>query len=447
MGQASPNTYRFESFWNKGLPEHWELLPLGALARPFDLRSRDATEKDLLSVSQDDGVVPRSQVSDKPGRAEDLSAYKICEAGDIVLNRMSAYKGALGVAEQRGVVSPDYLVMRPTEKADARFLSHVLKTPAGVSQMIVRLRGIGSQDLGNVRTPRVNQSDLRSISIPTPPIFEQKLIVDYLDHETARLDTLIKTQENLVSALQERRQASIEQTVFRGLDESALKSPRGAEWLPDVPSHWNLLQLGFVADTLPGYAFPSESFSYRPSDVPLLRGINIKPGRIDWSDTVYWDEDSNPVSKEFALREGDLVLGLDRPFVSGGVRVATVNENDVPSLLLQRTLRLRTRPEGVQAYLRYMLMTKAFLAYLEPQFTGVSVPHMSEWQVRKFVMPFPPIEEQREIVDRLDDEVRAIERTMSKARRFIELAKERRVALITAVVTGQIDVGKQANRG
>jgi type I restriction enzyme S subunit len=163
-------------------------------------------------------------------------------------------------------------------------------------------------------------------------------------------------------------------------------------------------------------------------------------GRINWTDTVYWDAEAAPVPSEFDLETGDLVFGMDRPFVVGGVRVAAISGEDLPALLLQRVMRIRPNDERGRGYMRYVMSTDAFFNYLEPLFTGVSVPHVSEWQVRKFKMPLPPIDEQRSIAAYLDEQVAKIDSLIEESERFVELSRERRAALITAAVTGQLDV-------
>jgi type I restriction enzyme S subunit len=289
--------------------------------------------------------------------------------------------------------------------------------------------------------PLLNASLIKSAPFAAPAdLDEQRRIADYLEAETSRLDTLIRRQEALVALLRERRSAVVERAVLRGLDPHAPRTSTGIAWLPDLPSHWEVLQLGFVTDTLAGFAFPSEGFTEDRSATRLLRGVNVKPGRIDWSETVRWDEETDPVSDAFRLDAGDIVLGMDRPFVAAGVRVAAVEEEDLPAYLLQRVMRIRGCERVSQDYLRYLLSSSGFLAYLQPLFTGVSVPHMSEWQARKFRMPLPPLPEQEAIVRHLDGQTAAVDRLIAKADRFIEVAKERRVALITAVVTGRIDV-------
>lgn len=283
---------------------------------------------------------------------------------------------------------------------------------------------------------------MKSITLAIPPLDEQRAIADFLDRETARIDTLIAKQEQLIASLSERRSSVVEDVVFGGLSD-APKAENPEQWLPPTPTPWPIVQLGFITDTIAGWAFPSDGFSKAQDSTRLLRGINIKPGRTDWRDVVYWDETSTPVPHDFHLKVGDLVLGMDRPFVSDGVRITSIIPSDLPALLLQRVMRLRPLRNADPSYVRYVVMTTAFLAYLEPLFTGVSVPHVSEWQVRKFKLPLPPLHEQRAIVAHLDEQTAKIDALIEKAERFIELSKERRSALITAAVTGQLDVRGQ----
>lgn len=290
--------------------------------------------------------------------------------------------------------------------------------------------------------PLLNSSLIKSAPFAAPPeLAEQRQIAEYLTRETGQIDLLVERQTRLVELLEERRSAVVERAVLYGLDPSAERIPTSLPWLPAIPSHWQALQLGFVTDTLAGYAFPSDRFTHDKSATRLLRGVNVKPGRLDWSDAVYWDDEAAPVSAAFKLQEGDVVLGMDRPFVAAGVRAAAIGAADLPAYLLQRVMRIRGGEFVLQDYLRYVLSTSAFLAYLQPLFTGVSVPHMSEWQVRKFRMPLPPLPEQRTIVSYLDEQTAAFDRLITKAGRFIDVAQERRSALIAAVVTGQMDVG------
>jgi len=173
----------------------------------YDVRDERAGQRinlPLLSVSLTRGVIPRSELVGSEPRAEDFSSYKVCSARDVVINRMSAYQGAIGISAVEGLVSPDYLVLRPRSNIESRYLAYLLKSTWFVGQMTARLRGIGSVDQGNVRTPRINSSDLGSIVVRPPHRAAQRAIADYLDTETARIDALIAKKDRMVDMLNER---------------------------------------------------------------------------------------------------------------------------------------------------------------------------------------------------------------------------------------------------
>ncbi|MCK9923351.1 restriction endonuclease subunit S [Frankia sp. AgPm24] len=408
-------------------------VPFGRLFRRLDRPVPDGAE--IVTAYTDGQVTLRSNRA-KIGyhEAADLSGFSGVEVGDFVVHGLDILRGSVGIADSSGAITAVCAVCEPIADLDPRYVAHAIRTQAKFGFTRALARGIreGGADFRRWGT-------LAELPIPMPPIEYQRAVCNYLDRETARIDTLIEEQQRLIELLRERRKAVVEQAVFSGLD--ALPTVSNDEpWLPPTPSHWLVLQLGFVSATLAGWAFPSDGFSAEEDQTRLLRGVNVKPGRIDWTDTVYWDTEAAPIPREFDLEIGDLVFGMDRPFVGGGVRVAAVSAEDLPALLLQRVMRIRPNDEAGRGYMRYVMSTDAFFNYLQPLFTGVSVPHVSEWQVRKFKMPVPPPDEQRNIVAHLDEQTAKIDALIVETDRFIELARERRSALITAAVTGHVDV-------
>ena len=176
-----------------------------------------ALELPLLSVSIDWGV-RRRRAGDSKQSEGDLAKYKVARAGDIVLNRMRAFQGSLGVAPEDGVVSPDYSVIRTASELDSKWLSEVMRSPSFVGEMVSRIRGIGGVDSGVVRTPRLNFSDLREIRIDVPDIEHQRSTLDSASHQTARIDELIAESEDLIVLSQERRAALITAAVTGQID-------------------------------------------------------------------------------------------------------------------------------------------------------------------------------------------------------------------------------------
>ncbi|EHR50582.1 restriction endonuclease S subunit [Saccharomonospora marina XMU15] len=414
--------------------ERWPRLRLGATYDVRDQRAgTEAESLPLMSVSQIHGVVPRSELVGDQGRAEDLTNYKICEPGDIVLNRMSAYNGALGVSRKRGVVSPDYLVMEPRATVISEFVAAWLKTPVGVFEMTSRLRGIGSVDAAQVRTPRVNESDLKTIVLSVPPIEEQRVIADYLDRETARIDTLIEEQQRLIEMLRERRRSVVDRAIG-GLDTDD-RRPTKDVWWPELPDGWTLLTLRRVIRALADG--PHFSPNYVEDGVMFLSARNIKVDGWSLDDAKFISKDDYlEFSKRVVPESGDVL------YTKGGTTgIARAVDLDFPFQVWVHVAVLKIRHDVVDPFfLAYALNSTPCYDQSQLFTRGATNNDLGLTRMVNIVLPVPPIEEQRRIVAKLDQQTAKIDTLIAETERFIELARERRAALITAAVTGQIDV-------
>lgn len=194
------------------------VVPTKYLVREVDERLGERDPFELLSVSIHKGVVPRASMTQDIPRAEEVSNYKVCRVGDIVINRMRAFHGGLGRAPSAGIVSPDYTVLRPGPKVDGRFLHYLFRSPWFVAEMSARLRGIGGVDQGNVRTPRVNFSDLGLIRIPVPSTADQARLADSLDVQREQVESLGDNLERQIRLVKEHRQALITAAVTGELE-------------------------------------------------------------------------------------------------------------------------------------------------------------------------------------------------------------------------------------
>ncbi len=172
----------------------------------------------MLSVSINHGVRPREDDTESARERIDLSHYKVASTGDIVLNRMRAFQGGLGVAAQKGLVSPDYAVLRPTLAVDAEWMSSVMRTPKFVSEMVMRLRGIGSTDAGAVRTPRISVADLGEIRVSVPSAALQSAELQAVMTSTERIEKALTVAQRSVELARERRAALISAAVTGKID-------------------------------------------------------------------------------------------------------------------------------------------------------------------------------------------------------------------------------------
>lgn len=301
-------------------------------------------------------------------------------------------------------------VVRPGPRLEPRYLDHLFSSGPFLQDGANHMVGVAGQK-------RVSDEWLRNYRIPIVDLETQHKIADYLDAETARIDAVISKKRRLIELLRERWRAEITDTVF------------GNTSLPWVA-------IRHIVNLLPGFAFPSSD--YVDEGIRLLRGINIAPGRLRWdSDVVYLATDNRQYSSEYELVEGDLVLGMDRPVVGAGLRIALVSISDMPCRLVQRVARIRGTKYADTRYIRFAIDSDAFIAHFSPIATGVSVPHISADQILSFRVPLPSYDVQRTLVNELTQKTKRLTATCSRLSTQIDLLTERRQALITSAVTGR----------
>lgn len=255
-----------------------------------------------------------------------------------------------------------------------------------------------------------------------PSKSKQESIANFLDEQTGRIGALIAEKERLLELLAEHRLAVCERVVAEADERGRAK-------------------LGFHVNLLPGFAFPSDEFSRNPEDVPLLRGINVSPGGIRWDDTVYWPATYDSSLARFRLNADDVVLGMDRPWIAAGARVAMVGPEDEGALLLQRVCRLRGGTKLRQRFIYYALASDMFRQSVEVDLTGVSVPHISPEQILRFQVPVLSPEEQDARCAAADLEDKRIRELEAQTGALMGRLREYRSSLISAAVTGQLQVG------
>ncbi|WP_253857935.1 restriction endonuclease subunit S [Prauserella alba] len=381
----------------------------------------------LMSVSQTRGVVRRRELTDAPQRAESLDAYKVCRRNDIVFNKMSIRAGAMGVAAEDGLVTYHYEVMRTREGTDPNFIAYLMKSSWFTEELIKRERGIGAGDQANVRTTEVPFSVLKTIDAHIPSYAEQRAIADYLDRETARIDTLIEEQQRLIAMLHERHRATVEDAV----STVATSGARLKHIVRSVRQGWSPQCYAWPADGVDTWA--------------VLKTGAANGGRFRPMENKELPEDESPRPTAVVMR-GDLIVS--RANTRDLVGSAAVVDGDFPRLMLPDKLyafSLDTRRADPR-FVAAVLGSRRWRALIELEATGASqsMLNISQSDIVNLPMQLPPLHKQQRIVARLDDETAKIDTLIAETEQFIELARERRSALITAAVTGQIDVREAA---
>jgi len=197
--------------WLGDMPEHWEIRRIKTLFREKDQRSGDGQGL-LLSLTRARGIVPQAEASNRVASAGDLSKYKICRPGDLVMNRMQAWSGMFAVPPQEGLVSPDYSVFGPIGASNVKYFEHLFKTSVLVDQFAQRSKGIGS-GFNRLYTP-----DFGSVPVVVPPLSEQNAIVEHLENATADIHIVIDRTRREIELLREYRTRLIADVVTGKVD-------------------------------------------------------------------------------------------------------------------------------------------------------------------------------------------------------------------------------------
>ena len=427
--------------WLKAVPEHWEIRTIKTLFREKDARSRDGKGM-LLSLTRAGGIVPHSEVSTKPATASDLSKYKLCIPGDLVMNRMQAWSGMFAVSPYCGLVSPDYSVFTPMTESAIRvqFFERLFKTPMFVDQFAKRSKGIGSG------FNRLYTLDFGSVHALSPPVTEQAAIVRFLDHADRRIRRYIRAKERLIELLEEQKQAIIHQAVTgqinvrTGQPYPVYKDSR-VEWLGKIPSHWKQCRLRNVVS---GVTTGSRGWSsYAAETGPLfIRVTNLSRGSLQlrFDDTVRLDLPATSEAARTRIRGGDLLISVTAYIGSVGIAPNGFEE----AYVSQHVARCEPLPGVSAEWLGYLLLSRVGQTHGQMTLYGGTKDGLSLDDVKNYPIIFPPSEEESSVIRWIERKLLSIHKMKSRTKAQIELLREYRTRLIADVVTGKLDVREAA---
>lgn len=354
----------------------------------------------------------------------DAGLASVFKKGDVLFGKLRPYLAKACHAPRDGVCSTELLVMRPADYLHPKFLLYSLLTPDFVGTVDASTFG--------AKMPRANWDFIGSLEIRLPPIEAQSIIADYLDRETGRIDALIAEKERMLSLLEEKRAALISRVVTRGLDPDAPLKPSGVEWLGDIPAHWELWRLKHLGRVESGSGFPHDYQGNEDSELLFLKVSDMNsPGneyRISAS--------NNTVSREIARELSATVLP------SGAVVYAKIGA----ALLLNKRRILQREAcidNNMSAFVPSRVTSEwahAWLSILDfGEFVNPgAIPSFTEGQQKNLPMAVPPVDEQHAITRHIEHAAAKTSTLTAEIARSIDLLRERRAALITAAVIGQI---------
>jgi type I restriction enzyme S subunit len=409
--------------WLGNIPEHWSAARVKTI---FEIRKRIAGElgHDVLSVTQQ-GLKIRNTDSNDGQLSMDYSKYQLVEPDDFVMNHMDLLTGYVDVSKFHGVTSPDYRVFSARKKeVSLSFFLYLFQN--GYQQRIFYAFGQGASGLGRWRMPTDSFNDF---ILPVPPLSEQTAIAAFLDHETSKIDALVEEQQRLIELLKEKRQAVIHQAATKGLDLSVPMKDTDFEWISRVPAHWNVLMAKRVASVfVPQRNKPD--LNAVGDGLPWITMEDMARPDI-WSSLLH-------VSSEAASIAGSRVLSKDAVIAScvGSFGVSAINRVDV--VINQQLQAFLPHRDVVPEFLRLSVLSSA--AYFESVATAATIAYVNQDQFGRLPIALPSIEEQQAIVEDATRSAGLIDNLLVEASLAIGLLQERRAALISAAVTGKIDV-------
>lgn len=423
--------------WLGQVPTHWGVWRLGALLRERGELNADKSVRDVLSVVKDRGVIPyaeKGNVGNK--KSDDITRYKVVQPGDIVLNCMNVIIGSVGLSRYTGCLSPVYYVLMPrSEGDDPRYLNAYFQVKTFQKSLIRIGNGILAHRM------RIPMELLKSEPFPRPPVEEQTAIVRFLDHADRRIRRYIHAKKKLIALLNEQKRAIIHRAITRGLDPNVRLKPSGVEWLGEVPEHWEVKPLRELCSYISyGFTNPMPSADEGPY---MLTANDIGEGKIRYETarrTTQYAFDHLLTKKSRPIK-GDVLITKDgtlgRVAVADGA-LACINQ----SVALVRVNPGQIRPEYLSTLLRGPLYQERMVL----DAGGTTIKHIYITRLAKMRISYPPLSEQEEILDTLDESLSHVARVIHGYTSEIELIHEYRTRLIADVVTGKLDVREAAAR-
>jgi len=428
MSQYKPYpTYKDSGVeWIGQVPAHWETLPIKRGAGLRNERRTDSPDGwDYVGLEDVEAESGRYAPTGTASRQSEDSMVGVFRAGDVLYGKLRPYLRKAIVTGDDGLCSTEFLVLRPG-RSSAPWLHRWLLTTEVTQQIEAGCDG--------AKMPRADWDHVGSIPMPLPPPAEQSAIAAALDRETARIDALIARKTRFIELLKEKRQALITHTVTKGLDPNVKMKDSGVEWIGEVPEHWTLMKFGRVARVTEGLVDPRLE-PYRAMPLFAPNHIESSTGRLLAVESA---AEQYAESGKYLCKAGCVVYSKIRPALSKVIIAPTDG-------LCSADMYPLTCTEKAEAqWLFYLMLSQAFTAWAVLESDRVAMPKINRESLADLVVAVPPTAEQQKIASAIEARLPRVDTVIEKVNASITLLKERRSALITAAVTGQIDLREEA---
>jgi type I restriction enzyme S subunit len=420
--------------WLGKIPVHWEVERLKCLATLNDEALAESTDPDLeisyVDISSVDALKGITTTDVFTFEKAPTRARRIVRDGDVIISTVRTYLRAIASIENPEpnlIVSTGFAVIRSRE-LDSSFTSYALRAPYFVERVVANSVGVSY--------PAITASKLTCFPITYPSSDEQRTIAAFLDHETAKIDALVAKKERLIELLQEKRTALITRAVTKGLDPNAPVKDSGVEWLGEIPAHWEVVRVkSITAEHKQG--FYTEQ-AYVDDGVKLVRITDIDDNAdVSFVNMPFVDIPER-TERQYCVSEGDFLFAR-----SGTIGRFGVIRQPERAVFASYLIRFRFKEMNLE-FLRYVFCSSYFRESLIASLHGGANQNIHAENIKERWLLVPSSAEQKSIAAFLDRETAKIDALVAKIRVAIERLKEYRTALISAAVTGKIDVREEA---
>ncbi|HAV4458148.1 TPA: restriction endonuclease subunit S [Acinetobacter baumannii] len=432
--------------WLEKIPSHWKASYVGVVSDVIDpqpdhrapaisengdgfpyIGIRDVNKDGTLNFETARPVEESAVIKQEQSFTIEPHNIIFCKVGTLGLPRKIIPHGRCALSAT--------LVLIKARKIESQFLLYALDSDCIISQTNFVATGSTRAALG------IQQ--IRKFRIPLPPNSEQVAIACFLDHETAQIDTLIAKQEKLIELLKEKRQAVISHAVTKGLNPNVQMKDSGVEWLGEVPEHWKLVPLKYLCSFSGGGTPTKDNLTYWTNgNIPWVSPKDMKTFLIKETQD-YITEKAVKESSTNMVEPNSLLIVVRSGILQRTIPIAI---NIVPVTMNQDMKALKFGQRILVEYVANLIHGNTQQLLLEWSKEGATVESIEHEYLANSIIPVPPIEEQEEIIQHIDNELKLFKQLENNANKAIQLMQERRTALISAAVTGKIDVRHHASR-
>ena len=416
--------------WLGEIPSDWELISLNRVSKVKSI-SNHPNER-LLSVYLEKGVIPFEDVSEKRtnGTSDNLDKYQLVDIGDFVLNNQQAWRGSVGVSNYRGIISPAYIILEISDKLNSKFANYFFRSEKMIYQYVIHSKGVGT-----IQRNLYWQSFKNSLCW-IPSLEEQTKIANFLDQKTAQIDQAIALKQQQIEKLGEYKQIVIQNAVTKGLDPNAPMKDSGVAWIGDIPEHWEMVSIKRIAKISPKVDLSNYKLDEKVTFLPMEKVSSN--GDIDC-------EILKPIRKVkqgfTAFKKNDVILAKITPCFENG-KGALLDKLETEIGYGSTEFHVLRASKRIKAYYLYLITHSSnFLTLGEAMMTGsAGQKRVPTDFVANYQFPLPPMSEQQQIIEYVENLNRKISDTIQSYQTQIDRLKEYKNILINQAVTGKIKI-------